>query len=287
VPRRKIQWIFGLVTYSVFGYLGMMLAIRSNRDEFSLIIPYVPLFARPRWQDAPLLVDARIVLDGRIVELCGERLSEQLDRPCRASHSMKFRCFSESRDPALRRGAGRAALERFQQECNAIPRSASPFTTAKAIPRRFADTQLLKLAVLLDGPPADHGFQPLHARGESKTSPPSISTTSPRAMRLVLSVGDEAELPLTKEGPRSASGRGVYLPDGTMIVVNHAPPASRPKTMRVVIGRRVADLRGPTPFFGRPSRQAGLIAREPLKTFEPLPERSGSRLFGVRAGSAP
>src|SRR5438067_10289867 len=35
------QWMARLIVYSSFGYLGMMLAMRSNRDEFSLIIPYV------------------------------------------------------------------------------------------------------------------------------------------------------------------------------------------------------------------------------------------------------
>src|ERR1700733_6606014 len=28
------RWIIGLMVYSTFSYLGMMLAIRSNRDEF-------------------------------------------------------------------------------------------------------------------------------------------------------------------------------------------------------------------------------------------------------------
>ena len=36
-----IQWSVRLVVYVVFAYFGMMLAMRSNRDEFSLIIPYV------------------------------------------------------------------------------------------------------------------------------------------------------------------------------------------------------------------------------------------------------
>src|SRR5438132_14287441 len=35
------QWVVRLIVYSTFAYLGMMLAMRSNRDEFSLIIPYV------------------------------------------------------------------------------------------------------------------------------------------------------------------------------------------------------------------------------------------------------
>src|ERR1041385_6710857 len=36
-----VQWMARLIVYAAFGYLGMMLAMRSNRDEFSMIIPYV------------------------------------------------------------------------------------------------------------------------------------------------------------------------------------------------------------------------------------------------------
>src|SRR5207248_1605166 len=49
--------------------LGMMLAMRSNRDEFSLIIPYVR-FTRETAEHEPLLVDTSAIIDGRIAELC-------------------------------------------------------------------------------------------------------------------------------------------------------------------------------------------------------------------------
>jgi uncharacterized protein YacL len=46
------QWALRLVVYCAFGYLGMMLAMRSSRDEFSLIIPYVR-FSRETTQREP------------------------------------------------------------------------------------------------------------------------------------------------------------------------------------------------------------------------------------------
>src|SRR5688500_6615147 len=48
------QWAAQLVVYCAFAYLGMMLAMRSSRDEFSLIIPYVR-FARETTQREPLV----------------------------------------------------------------------------------------------------------------------------------------------------------------------------------------------------------------------------------------
>src|SRR6476620_3544838 len=47
------QWILRLIVYSSFAYLGMMLAMRSNRDEFSLLLPYVR-FARETTQHEPV-----------------------------------------------------------------------------------------------------------------------------------------------------------------------------------------------------------------------------------------
>src|SRR2546428_837634 len=64
-----MQWAMRLVVYAVFGYLGMMLAMRSSRDEFSLIIPYVR-FARETTQHEPLVVDTNVIIDGRIADLC-------------------------------------------------------------------------------------------------------------------------------------------------------------------------------------------------------------------------
>src|ERR1043166_2547063 len=51
-----VQWMARLIVYSAFGYLGMMLAMRSNRDEFSLIIPYVR-FSREAMEREPVVVD--------------------------------------------------------------------------------------------------------------------------------------------------------------------------------------------------------------------------------------
>ena len=52
-----------------FGYWGMSLAMRANRQEFSFLIPYVR-FRQDSAQDSPLLVDSNIIIDGRIARLC-------------------------------------------------------------------------------------------------------------------------------------------------------------------------------------------------------------------------
>ena len=49
------------IAFMVVAALGTMLAVRSNRDEFSLIIPYVR-FARETTQHEPLVIDTNIII---------------------------------------------------------------------------------------------------------------------------------------------------------------------------------------------------------------------------------
>src|SRR6266516_1426702 len=102
------QWAIGLVVYCTFGYLGMMLAMRSNRDEFSLIIPYVR-FARESTQHEPLVLDTNIIIDGRIAELCATGfLSRSLIVPRFVLGELQ--ALADSRDPT-KRERGRRGLE--------------------------------------------------------------------------------------------------------------------------------------------------------------------------------
>ena len=55
--------------YMTFAFLGITLALRSDREEFSLIIPYVR-FRREATLDQPLLVDTNVIIDGRIPGIC-------------------------------------------------------------------------------------------------------------------------------------------------------------------------------------------------------------------------
>src|SRR5438034_6959735 len=64
-----MQWSIRLVVYAIFGYLGMMLAMRSSRDECSLAIPYVR-FARETTQHEPLVVATNVTIDARTADLC-------------------------------------------------------------------------------------------------------------------------------------------------------------------------------------------------------------------------
>src|SRR5437870_2112622 len=106
------QWVARLVVYCAFGYLGTMLAMRSNRDEFSLIIPYVR-FARETTQHEPLVVDTNAIIDGRIADLCATGfLSRALIVPRFVLGELQT--LADSRDP-LKRERGRRGLDILNQ----------------------------------------------------------------------------------------------------------------------------------------------------------------------------
>src|SRR5207237_4419257 len=62
------RWLIRLALFLSFGYIGIVLAMRSNKEDFSLIIPYVR-FAKQNKPDNLLLLDTSVVIDGRIADL--------------------------------------------------------------------------------------------------------------------------------------------------------------------------------------------------------------------------
>src|SRR5260370_1982493 len=107
-----MQWAARLIIYALFGYLGMMLAMRSSRDEFSLIIPYVR-FAREMTQHEPLVVDTNVIIDGRIADLCATGfLSRSLIVPRFILDELQL--LADSHEPT-KRERGRRGLEILNQ----------------------------------------------------------------------------------------------------------------------------------------------------------------------------
>src|ERR1700724_2076685 len=107
-----VQWAARLVVYCTFGYLGMMLAMRSNRDEFSLIIPYVR-FTRQATEREPVVVDTNVIIDGRIADLCATGfLSQALIVPRFVLGELQL--LADSREPT-KRERGRRGLEILNQ----------------------------------------------------------------------------------------------------------------------------------------------------------------------------
>ena len=232
------QWAVRLIVYAAFGYLGMMLAMRSSRDEFSLIIPYVR-FARETTQHEPLVLDTNVIIDGRIADLCATGfLSRSLIVPRFVLDELQL--LADSRDPT-KRERGRRGLEIL----NELQRSREVELTVHestgddidlAVDARLVRTAKVLKARLLTN---DHAL----AQVARLQQVPVLNLVDlARALRPTVVTGDEIDLNLVKEGrePHQAVG---YLPDGTMIVVNHARPHVG-KTRTVVVSSALQTAAG-------------------------------------------
>src|SRR6266571_1672384 len=231
------QWAIGLVVYCTFGYLGMMLAMRSNRDEFSLIIPYVR-FARETTQHEPLILDTNVIIDGRIAELCATGfLSRSLIVPRFVLGELQ--ALADSRDPT-KRERGRRGLEIL----NDLQRSRDVELTIHESSDDVdlgVDARLVRTAKVLQASLLTNDQALCQVARLQQVPALNLSDLS-RALRPVFVVGDEIELALLKEGrePHQAVG---YLPDGTMIVVNHARPHLG-KTATVIVSSALQTTAG-------------------------------------------
>jgi uncharacterized protein YacL len=213
-----VQWAARLVVYSAFGYLGMMLAMRSKRDEFSLIIPYVR-FARETTQHEPLVVDTNVIIDGRIGDLVATGfLSRALIVPRFVLGELQT--LADSRDP-IKRERGRRGLDILNQLQKARELDLTIHDTTGDADLSI-DARLVRAAKLLQARLLTND-QALCQVARLQQVPALNLADLARALRPAAAAGDELELNLVKEGRESHQAVG-YLPDGTMIVVNHARP---------------------------------------------------------------
>ena len=232
------QWAARLIAYAVFGYLGMMLAMRSSRDEFSLIIPYVR-FAREATQHEPLVLDTNVIIDGRIADLVATGfLSRSLVVPRFILDELQL--LADSRD-ATKRERGRRGLEILNQLQRARDIELTIHETTTADVDLAIDARLVRAAKVLKARllTNDHALAQI---ARLQQLPVLNLADLSRALRPTLVTGDELDLQLVKEGrePHQAVG---YLPDGTMIVVNHAR-AHVGKTRTVVVASALQTAAG-------------------------------------------
>jgi uncharacterized protein YacL len=213
-----IQWMARLIVYAAFGYLGMMLAMRSNRDEFSLIIPYVR-FTRETTQHEPVLVDTNVIIDGRIADLCATGfLSRSLIVPRFVLGELQT--LADSRDP-IKRERGRRGLQilndlQSSRDVDLSIHESSDDGEAAVDSRLVRAAKVLQARLLTND-------NALCQVARLQQVPALNLNDLARALRPVVVVGDELELALVKEGREQHQAVG-YLADGTMFVVNQARP---------------------------------------------------------------
>lgn len=233
----QTQWVCSLVVYATFSYVGMMLAIRSNRDEFAIIIPYVR-FRQATVHDAPLLIDSNVIIDGRIPAVCATGfLSSSLVVPRFVLDELQR--LADSAD-SQKRERGRLALERLQR-MQLDPNLSVTIHETEHDDHTPVDTKLIQVAKMLDARLLTNDASLCAIARLQSVAVLNLHDLT-QALKPQLAAGDQVELSLVKEGrdPHQAVG---YLPDGTMIVVNHAR-AHIGKTVPVVVASALQTSAG-------------------------------------------
>jgi uncharacterized protein YacL len=198
-----------------FGYIGIILAMRSNKEDFSLIIPYVR-FAPQNKPDNLLLLDTSVIIDGRIADLIETGFLEGLIVVPRFVLK-EIQQIADSTD-AIKRARGRRGLEmlnRLQRNTRTEVRiHDGDFPEEKEV-----DTKLIHLARNLNAKLFTNDYNLTKIAELQKISCINLHEVA-RCLKVTLLPGETLQLKLVREGKDKGQGVG-YLPDGTMVVVNN------------------------------------------------------------------
>lgn len=215
-PTRKTVRI---ALFLSFGYIGMVLAMRSNKEDFSLIIPYVR-FTRQARADNLLLLDTSAIIDGRAADLLDSKFLEgMLVIPRFVLRELQQ--VADSTDP-VKRARGRRGLEIL----NRIQRN--PHLEVKIHDAEFpdetgVDAKIIRLARNLSARIYTTDYNLARVAEVQSVACVNLAEVA-KCLRVILLPGEVLSLRIVREGRERNQGIG-YLPDGTMVVVNNAQQA--------------------------------------------------------------
>jgi len=214
--EEKTRWVLRLGMFLGFGYLGMILAMRSNKEDFALLIPYI----RFRSQNKPdniNVLDTSVIIDGRIADLIEGRFIEGIIVvPKFVLHELQY--IADSSDVG-RRTRGRRGLEMLNR-IRLNPRSEVRIHEMDFPEEKEVDAKLLKITRVLEGKLFTNDFN-LGKIAELQSVPYVNLNDLAAALKPAVLPGDIFNLRVAREGKDKGQGIG-YLNDGTMVVIGGA-----------------------------------------------------------------
>ena len=211
----NVRWLIRLGLFLGFGYIGIILAMRSNKEDFSLIIPYVR-FAPQNKPDNLLLLDTSVIIDGRIADLIETHFLEGLIVVPRFVLK-EIQQIADSSDP-IKRARGRRGLEMLNriQRSNRIEVRIhdGDFPEEKEV-----DAKLIRLARNLNARLFTNDYNLAKVAELQKVNYVNLHEVA-KVLKVILLPGEILHLKIVREGKDRGQGIG-YLPDGTMVVVNN------------------------------------------------------------------
>jgi uncharacterized protein YacL len=203
--------------FASLGFLGAVLALRSNRDDFAFIIPYVR-FRQDASSGQPVVLDAEAVMDGRVLRIFRSGfLHGRLIVPRFVLDDLQARVDAGTNADRHRAQRGLDCLEQLQKAPDiqiSIHDTTSSGDSEVLHSRLIETTRMLGARLMtvdenLAKVSKIQGVDVLNIHDLDDALKPSIA------------VGERIRIALVRTGKEDHQAVG-YLPDGTMIVVNHA-----------------------------------------------------------------
>ncbi len=203
--------------YASLGFLGAVLALRSSRDDFAFILPYVR-FRQDGTTGQPVVLDGGAIMDGRVPGLVRSGfLAGRLIVPRFVLDDMQLLAESGSQTDRHRARRGLELLETMQASKD-VPVSvedAAGISEDETMQGRLLQTAQLYGARLMT---TDKSLSKIaRLRGVDVLNLDELLD----ALRPQVVVGEKIRIALVRPGKDDHQAVG-YLSDGTMIVVNHA-----------------------------------------------------------------
>jgi uncharacterized protein YacL len=193
----------------------MVLAMRSNKEDFSLIIPYVR-FASQSKPENLLLLDTSVIIDGRVADLVEANFLEGIIVVPRFVLK-ELQQIADSSDP-VRRSRGRRGLETLSR-IQRNQRNEVKIHDGDVPEESSVDAKLVRLAKGLSAKLYTNDFN-LGKIAELQSVPYVNLNDLAQALKPVVLPGECLSLKIVREGKDKGQGVG-YLNDGTMVVINH------------------------------------------------------------------
>ena len=209
-------WLVRLCLFLGFGYIGMVMAMRSNKEDFSLIIPFVR-FTSQNQTDNLLLLDTSAIIDGRIAELIEANFLEGVVVVPRFILK-DLHQIADAKD-AIRRARGRRGLEMLSR-LQKNKRNEVKIHEGDIPDEPDVDAKLVRLAKTLNAKLFTHDYNLGKIAELQSVSYVNISELA-KLLKPVILPGETFSLRIAREGKDKGQGIG-YLNDGTMVVVNQA-----------------------------------------------------------------
>lgn len=210
------RWIIRLCLFLSFGYIGIVLAMRSNKEDFSLIIPYVRFAPRNEPVNL-LLLDTSVIIDGRIVELLATGIVDGILVVPRFVLA-ELQQLADSAD-VLKRERGKRGLD-LLKHLQDDPKISIQIHEGDFPNEKGVDSKLVRLAQNLSARLYTNDSNLARIATLQGINCVNLHEVA-RSLRASLVPGEPILLRISKEGRDKGQGVG-YLPDGTMVVVNGA-----------------------------------------------------------------